>query len=351
MSGIWPSPLPPAAIYLVNDCAAADDGGVGGDARAAALISNRMVQMLSHVDGMVHLAWLAAALAAAAAAASSGSVSAGIASLFCLVVACNWHHDGVCWKIKTINAIATLIWPLSGLSTGRLNRRVFEALSLYTMTKQSPARACDGMGVMRRDVLVPRLSGIHVGSRIKIRLYQHKLKQEQNQPLLVYFHGGGFTVSHVDSADYDRLCADLALRGFSVASVEYRLAPEHVFPAAIVDAYDALLWCAGTRGQAPHAASTKGHRSGSSGGDIRIDGSHGIILAGDSAGGNLSAVMSQLLRDNKNALLSPYTPPPHLRPKIAAQLLIYPSVDRLNKLESRTGFSMRYSSLVLQRMH
>jgi acetyl esterase/lipase len=155
---------------------------------------------------------------------------------------------------------------------------------------------------------------------------------------MMYFHGGGFTVSHVDSVDYDQLCAKFACSGYSVASVEYRLAPEFPFPAALVDAYDALLWCAGTRGRAPHASKSGSSISISRSSSFRIDGSKGIILAGDSAGGNLCAVLSQLLRDNKNPLLVSCSVPPLLQPKIAALLLIYPSVDRLNKYESDTGY-------------
>jgi acetyl esterase/lipase len=290
---------------------------------------------------MVHLGWLLAASLSAAAAAHSSALAAlplCAAACFCAIVAVKWHADSVSWKIKAINALANCIWPLSGLRRGRLDRAVFEALSLYTVTKRSPAPACDGSGVMRTDILVPRLSGVCDAGPVKIRLYQQK--QQQQQQLMVYFHGGGFTVSHVDSADYDHLCAKFARRGYSVASVEYRLAPEHPFPAALIDAYDALLWCAGTRGHAPHASKSGGGGGGgsSSSSGIRIDGRRGIILAGDSAGGNLSAVLSQLLRDNKNPLLVSCSLPPHLQPKLAALLLIYPSVDRLNKYESDTGY-------------
>ncbi len=183
---------------------------------------------------MVHTGWIivAVAAAAAAAAASSGSNFAAVVlaavSAFCALVAFRWHSDGVAWKIKVINAVASCIWPLSGLKQGKLNRKVFETLSLYKMTRRTPAPACDSCGVLRRDILVPRLSGVPVqdgtAGRIQIRLYQLQ-KQQQHQQLIMYLHGGGFTVSHVDSAEYDSLCAKLARRGFTVASVEYEYYP------------------------------------------------------------------------------------------------------------------------------
>jgi acetyl esterase/lipase len=183
---------------------------------------------------MVHTGWsIAAVAAAAAAAASRGSSIAAVVlaavSALCALVAFRWHSDGVAWKIKVINAVASCIWPLSGLRQGKLNRKVFETLSLYKMTRRTPAPACDSRGVLRRDILVPRLSGVPVqdgnASRIQIRLYQLQKQQQQQQQLIMYLHGGGFTVSHVDSAEYDSLCAKLARRGFTVASVEYGCYP------------------------------------------------------------------------------------------------------------------------------
>jgi hypothetical protein len=174
---------------------------------------------------MVNLTWLFAAAAAAAAAAGIGSNRITLfcplilVSAFCLYVACKWQADGVPWIIKTINAIASCIWPLSGLGKGKLNRRVFEALSLYTLSRRTPARVIDARGIRRQDIYVPRLAahdGVAECSTIKIRLYQQKQPQQQQQqkqqPLIVYFHGGGFTVSHIDSADYDSLCSKFARR-------------------------------------------------------------------------------------------------------------------------------------------
>jgi hypothetical protein len=170
---------------------------------------------------MVNITWMFAAAVAAAAAAGIGSNRITmfcpliLASAFCLFVACKWQADGVPWIIKAINAIASCIWPLSGLSKGKLNRRVFEALSLYTLSRRTPAPACDGRGIRRQDIYVPRLAahdGVAERSTIKIRLYQQQQQQQQQQPLIVYFHGGGFTVSHIDSADYDSLCSKFARR-------------------------------------------------------------------------------------------------------------------------------------------
>ncbi len=112
--------------------------------------------------------------------------------------------------------------------------------------------------------------------------------------LLVFYHGGGFALGGLDS--HDALCRRIAAEnGLLVVSVDYRLAPEHKFPAAVEDASDALAWVA------EHAS--------------QLGGDPGrLFVMGDSAGGNLSAVVSLLARDAGG-------------PRIAAQVLVYPVVD------------------------
>lgn len=114
------------------------------------------------------------------------------------------------------------------------------------------------------------------------------------RPLLVYFHGGGWVQGTLDT--HDRICRSLAnAAGCLVVSVEYRLAPEHRCPAAAEDAYTATRWVA------DHAAAL--------GGDPAR-----LAVGGDSAGGNLAAVVTLMARDRGG-------------PPLAFQLLVYPVTD------------------------
>lgn len=113
-------------------------------------------------------------------------------------------------------------------------------------------------------------------------------------PALVFFHGGGWVICDLDT--HDKLCRSLCNgAGCVVVSVDYRLAPEHKFPAAPEDCYAATQWVAG------HAAEINANAGK-------------IAIGGDSAGGNLTAVVAQMVRDQGG-------------PRLALQLLIYPATD------------------------
>lgn len=113
-------------------------------------------------------------------------------------------------------------------------------------------------------------------------------------PVLVFFHGGGWVICDLDT--HDGICRSLCNgAGCVVVSVDYRLAPEHKFPAAPEDCFAATQWVAG------HAAEVNGDPGR-------------IAIGGDSAGGNLTAVVAQMARDRNG-------------PKLAFQLLIYPATD------------------------
>lgn len=113
-------------------------------------------------------------------------------------------------------------------------------------------------------------------------------------PALVYLHGGGWTIGDLDS--HDVLCRELCNgSGAAVVSVDYRLGPEHPFPAAVEDAIAATRWVR------EHAAA------------LRIDPAR-LGVGGDSAGGNLAAVVALAERDAGH--------------RLAFQLLIYPATDQ-----------------------
>ena len=127
------------------------------------------------------------------------------------------------------------------------------------------------------------------------RLYRPE--GEGPRDTLVYLHGGGFVVGDLDTHDQTcrRLCRDVDV---AVLAIDYRLAPEDPFPASLEDALTATEWAAA------HLPD--------------LGGSDRLAIAGDSAGGNLAAVIAQ-----------------HLGDVLAAQLLIYPATDALGDYPSR----------------
>jgi len=152
---------------------------------------------------------------------------------------------------------------------------------LHTLTPEQ-ARAAYAAGA---DVLeVPRaelarVEDLHIPARdghaMPARLYAPSLAA--GLPVLLYLHGGGFTIGSI--ATHDVLCRELARRGgCMVVSLDYRLAPEHKFPTACHDAWDALAWLAA------HADTLGSDRTR-------------LAVGGDSAGGTLSAVNAILARD------------------------------------------------------
>ncbi|MDS0256854.1 alpha/beta hydrolase [Thermoplasmatales archaeon AK] len=119
----------------------------------------------------------------------------------------------------------------------------------------------------------------HHGVDIPVRLY---VPERPGHGLIIYLHGGGFVFGSIRTVD--ALCRKIAnLSGQKVISVEYRLAPEHKFPAAVDDAYESVLW-----------AFENSRKLG-------VD-SASICVAGDSAGGNLAVVSALRLKDNSQRL-------------------------------------------------
>jgi acetyl esterase len=146
---------------------------------------------------------------------------------------------------------------------------------------------------------------------IPMRLYRPIGSQEgQALPVLVYYHGGGWVIGDLDT--HDTLCRQLANgSGCTVVSVDYRLAPEHCFPAAVDDADAAVRW---VRGQAAALGLDAGR----------------MAVGGDSAGANLAAVVAIGARDTGDLPLK-------------FQLLIYPVTDMRQLAASYESMGSGYS--------
>jgi acetyl esterase len=143
-------------------------------------------------------------------------------------------------------------------------------------------------GVAANDQVIPG-----PGGDIPVRVYRAGAGPAAARPLVLYFHGGGFVLGALRMGDW--MCGNVAAQvGAVVVSVDYRLAPTHPFPAAVEDCYAALSWAAANAAELGAAGP--------------------IGVMGESAGGNLSAVVSLAARDRGG-------------PAIAHQALLYPATD------------------------
>lgn len=186
----------------------------------------------------------------------------------------------------------------------------------------------DGREMYRGIAATLDLQGVAIGKvedrnipgpagEIPVRIYTPVAAGSDALPVLVYYHGGGWVIGDLET--HDALCRTLANEaGCKVVAVDYRLAPEHVFPAAVDDCYAALKWVE------------------ANGASIGVDATR-IAVAGDSAGGNLAAVVSQVAKVEKG-------------PRIALQLLIYPvtdtDVDRGSYKENESGYFLERDGMI-----
>ena len=166
------------------------------------------------------------------------------------------------------------------------------------------ADAAVGELVVMRDLVMPGPVG-----ELRLRVYDAQAERAPG-PVLVYFHGGGFVFGDLDT--HDPICAEIARGlGMPVVAVDYRLAPEDPWPAAPDDCIAAARWIA----ESPSALGL----------DVT-----GLVIAGDSAGGNLTIVASLALRDEPAAV------PVH------AQWAIYPAADPTKAYPSFYEFAEGY---------
>ena len=185
------------------------------------------------------------------------------------------------------------------------------------MSEMTPAAARETFAQMMqlvgpRDVPVGKTENRMIpgpAGEIPVRIYTPVGGNNELMPALVYYHGGGFVIGNLDT--HDGLCRLLANDGnFRVIAVDYRLAPEHKFPAALDDAFAALDW---VMTNAP---------------DIGVDANR-VAVGGDSAGGALAAGVAQLAKAKGGMPLD-------------AQLLMFPVTQVGEQTGSLREFAVGY---------
>ena len=184
--------------------------------------------------------------------------------------------------------------PLHALTPDQARAAYIAGAGVLELPSQALARV-DSLTVTTRD-----------GYVMPVRLYAPQAQgQGPALPTLVYYHGGGFTIGNIDT--HDGLCRQLShLAQCAVVSVDYRLAPQHRFPTAVNDAWDAVQWLA------------------DQGAELGLDPTR-IAVGGDSAGGTLAAVCAIMARDAGLPL--------------SLQLLFYPGTAAHADTESHRRFA------------
>lgn len=197
-----------------------------------------------------------------------------------------------------LDMIAEAPQPVPGADMVALARASLEAKASQSQNDPVDMASVEDRSVMVRD-----------GHDVPVRIYTPHSVGAAPLPVIVYFHGGAWIAGSLGT--HDGTCRHLAdMSGCKLVSVDYRLAPEHKFPVGFDDCCDITEWIAGSAGS------------------LGIDPSK-IVLAGDSAGGNLAAAVALWARDYDG-------------PKIAFQLLIYPVIDCVTVSGSRKDFAEGY---------
>lgn len=217
-----------------------------------------------------------------------------------------------------VRTIDRLMKANKGLSIENMDDERLRRMQTSILPDAGPAAWVAGvfLGHARPGVRITMTSFTTEHGELPVRIYTPKGRGPDSGPLPVVlnFHGGGFALGNARQGDW--ICSGVAadLEAL-VVSVDYRLAPEHRFPAAVEDCYAALLWVVAHAGEL--------------GGDAARVG-----VMGDSAGGNLAAVVTLLARE-------------HDGPRISHQALIYPATDLTDGLRESASYLANTRGIIL----
>ncbi|USI72163.1 alpha/beta hydrolase [Sphingomonas morindae] len=200
--------------------------------------------------------------------------------------------------------VATFLGYLNALPGPRIWEVSAPEARAMTLAMRGVADLETGPLAVMRDLEMPGIAG-----PIRLRLYDARIERAPG-PVILFYHGGGWVLGDLDG--YDPPCAEMARRlDLPVISVDYRLAPEHPWPAGPDDCEAAARWVA----TAPEALGLR---------------PTDLLLAGDSAGGNLAIVTAMALRDEPAAL------------PVRAHWAIYPATDLGRRYPSHAAFARDY---------
>lgn len=179
-------------------------------------------------------------------------------------------------------------------------------------------KKCNCYPKMMREVATEDIVCSFENREVTLRIYQPENLEKKELPVLIFYHGGAFSMNSIDVYEY--VCRYLSCYGkLIVVAPDYHLAPEYKFPIGLNEAYQTLLWAAG------HIADYHGD-------------TENISVCGDSSGGNFAAAVSLMARDQKG-------------PKIRRQVLYYPLTTNVEEEMTRsekcyqTGYFLEYNCM------
>jgi acetyl esterase/lipase len=211
-----------------------------------------------------------------------------------------------------VRAIDRIMKSSPSTSIARMSAEQLEKAQTTVIPDGGPAALF--LGRLQKGVGVRTTSYAAPHGEVPLRIYTPETWSRTPRPVVVNFHGGGFALGSARQCDWSCSIVARDLDAI-VVSVDYRLAPTHRFPAAVDDCYGALVWAV------EHAAELGG------------DGAR-VGVMGDSAGGNLAAVVTIMARDESG-------------PAIGHQALIYPAVDFTDGLRESASYQANTRGIVL----